>query len=281
MSDPYSSIAAQPSEVTDKLAGVLEMRAAQTEQTHLRDHLLMQKLHGSVLEIGAGDRSGCQIAEGRGGRRGRRGSATDGSRQRRKVIRATRAEGRGDAAAPMRPFDRDGSSQAGTGAITRAIAALTSVTKVTGLDPSAAFLDAARANAGPKEIYVEGYSTSLPVADASADAVVLWTTLSHIPVEQHAESYAEILRVLKPGGVLHVFDRAKIESRVATTPSYRAAAATRRCHSSAPRRRRGSSAAPRALRGIVRRRNRSLRGIVGIVATTGTIGSRRRSRRPT
>jgi len=147
MSDPYSSIAAQPSEVTDKLAGVLEMRAAQTEQTHLRDHLLMQKLHGSVLEIGAG-----------------------------------------------------------TGAITRAIAALPSVTEVTGLDPSAAFLDAARANAGPKEIYVEGYSTSLPVADASADAVVLWTTLSHIPVEQHAESYAEILRVLKPGGVLHVFD---------------------------------------------------------------------------
>jgi len=96
----------------------------------------------------------------------------------------------------------------GTGAVAREIGKMDGVSSVIGIDPSQAFLEKAKVLGGAKEQYIEAYSTNLSgaVADASIDHALLWTTLMHIPVEDHATTFAELLRVLKPGGVLHLLD---------------------------------------------------------------------------
>src|SRR5699024_8703099 len=46
---------------------------------------------------------------------------------------------------------------------------------------------------------VQGDVTALPVAAASADLVVCWDVLEHLPAPERA--FAEIARVLRPGGL--------------------------------------------------------------------------------
>ena len=94
----------------------------------------------------------------------------------------------------------------GTGAVAREIARLPGVERVTGVDPSPAFLRKAREVGGANEHYVEGSSTSLDVSSGSIDHCVLWTTLCHIPQADHSATFGEILRTLRPGGTLHIFD---------------------------------------------------------------------------
>lgn len=96
----------------------------------------------------------------------------------------------------------------GTGAVARDVARMSGVKSVVGVDPSPAFLEKARANMtdAQKESYVEGEATALPLADASVDSVILWTTLIHIPETEHGAALAEAKRVLKPGGTIHLFD---------------------------------------------------------------------------
>jgi len=96
----------------------------------------------------------------------------------------------------------------GTGAVAREVAKMEAVQAVTGIDPSPAFLERARSLGGPKEKYVEAYSTDLSsaVETASVDHALMWTTLGHIPEEQHAPTIIELHRVLKPNGVLHILD---------------------------------------------------------------------------
>ncbi|KAL3930400.1 MAG: hypothetical protein SGPRY_001556, partial [Prymnesium sp.] len=97
---------------------------------------------------------------------------------------------------------------AGTGAIARELGEMPRVKKVLAIDPSPAFLDRARSQGGPKERYLEAYSTTLSdsVESSSVDHALLWTTLMHIPERDHAATFSEMIRVLKPGGILHVFD---------------------------------------------------------------------------
>jgi SAM-dependent methyltransferase len=77
-----------------------------------------------------------------------------------------------------------------------------------GIDMTAAMVERARKAAedsGLRQVEVrQGDATSLPVADASVDVVSSNGVLNLVPEKERA--FAEILRVLKPGGRLHLAD---------------------------------------------------------------------------
>lgn len=54
------------------------------------------------------------------------------------------------------------------------------------------------------ERIVEGVGQALPAEDGSADMVVFFNSLHHIPVEHMAQALAEAYRVLIPGGMVYV-----------------------------------------------------------------------------
>jgi ubiquinone/menaquinone biosynthesis C-methylase UbiE len=98
----------------------------------------------------------------------------------------------------------------GSGAVTRDIAKrVGSQGLAAGLDPSPALLSIARklaqeAGLGDRVEFREGNALRLPFPEASFDAVVCATVLSHVPKGESA--IPELTRVLRPGGRLGVFD---------------------------------------------------------------------------
>ena len=98
----------------------------------------------------------------------------------------------------------------GSGAVTRTLARQVAPSgQATGVDASPAVLKVARelaaaAGVGNGVEFKQGDCRSLPFADASFDAVVAATTLSHVP--DPARALAEMVRVTRPGGRVGVFD---------------------------------------------------------------------------
>ena len=98
----------------------------------------------------------------------------------------------------------------GSGAVTREIARRVGRSGLAvGLDPSPALLAVARELAhaeglGDRLEFREGSALRLPFADGSFDAVVCVTVLSHVP--NGASAIPELVRVLRTGGRLGVFD---------------------------------------------------------------------------
>lgn len=94
----------------------------------------------------------------------------------------------------------------GTGAVCRELARRFPRGQITGVDPSPVFLEhARRLSAEYSNIrFVEGECQTLPAEAESVDAVIFHTTLSHIPWQEIA--LQEAFRVLRPGGILSVFD---------------------------------------------------------------------------
>jgi ubiquinone/menaquinone biosynthesis C-methylase UbiE len=98
----------------------------------------------------------------------------------------------------------------GSGAVTREIAKRVGPGGLAvGLDPSPALLAVARdlareSGVGDRVEFREGNALRLPFPERSFDAVVCVTVLSHVPRGEAA--IPEMVRVLRPGGRLGVFD---------------------------------------------------------------------------
>jgi ubiquinone/menaquinone biosynthesis C-methylase UbiE len=94
----------------------------------------------------------------------------------------------------------------GTGSVTRVLADLPDVAEAVGIDPSPVFISRARelSRTDASLTFEDGDGRALRFADADFDAVVLHTTLCHIP--QPDRVLAEAFRVLRPGGTLAVCD---------------------------------------------------------------------------
>jgi len=94
----------------------------------------------------------------------------------------------------------------GTGVVSRELASRLPGGQVVGIDPSPVFLAKARKlSADISNLkFVEGDCRRLPYCSESFDILVFHTTLSHVP--RPDEAIQEAFRVLRPNGVLAVFD---------------------------------------------------------------------------
>jgi len=94
----------------------------------------------------------------------------------------------------------------GTGVLTRPLAEVPGVSEVVGVDIAPSLLERARELAADLSAisFEEGDARSLPFEDGAFDAAVFDSTLSHVPGPERA--LAEALRVIRPGGVLAIFD---------------------------------------------------------------------------
>src|SRR5918993_2731376 len=97
----------------------------------------------------------------------------------------------------------------GAGALTEAILDECEPTSVVGVEPSAGFLETARARLGDRAALLQGDAAHLPVTDASAEVVVSGLVLNFVPDPDAA--LAEFVRVAAPGGTIgaYVWDYAE------------------------------------------------------------------------
>jgi ubiquinone/menaquinone biosynthesis C-methylase UbiE len=94
----------------------------------------------------------------------------------------------------------------GTGPVARVLAAWPGIGQVVGVDASPYLIEKARALSGdaPNLAFEVGDARALGSKDASVDAVILHTVLTHVPSPEKVLSEAH--RVLRPGGWLGVCD---------------------------------------------------------------------------
>lgn len=75
-----------------------------------------------------------------------------------------------------------------------------------GLDLSPYYLDEARSILGPDVALVEGNAEAMPLPDASVDAIVSVYLFHELPRNARRRVFAEMARVLRPGGRLVILD---------------------------------------------------------------------------
>jgi ubiquinone/menaquinone biosynthesis C-methylase UbiE/uncharacterized membrane protein YbhN (UPF0104 family) len=79
--------------------------------------------------------------------------------------------------------------------------------EVSGIDASAGQVALAARNVGASGIVLPGSVLAIPAADASFDFVYIINVLHHLgSVEEQRKAFGELLRVLKPGGLLFVHE---------------------------------------------------------------------------
>lgn len=97
----------------------------------------------------------------------------------------------------------------GTGSLLVALKRRAPEARVTGLDPDPKALSRARAKAQRAGLTIEldrGFSDRLPYPDRSFDHVFSSFMFHHLQAQEKRATLREVLRVLRPGGVLHLLD---------------------------------------------------------------------------
>jgi ubiquinone/menaquinone biosynthesis C-methylase UbiE len=97
----------------------------------------------------------------------------------------------------------------GTGNLTLLAARRHPDARVIGLDPDARALERARRKAeraGVSVRFERGFAGELPYGDATVDQVLSALMLHHLEPDERRRALAEVARVLRPGGSLHVVD---------------------------------------------------------------------------
>ena len=95
----------------------------------------------------------------------------------------------------------------GTGTFAIALAAMRPDARVTGVDGDPQILELARRKPGAAAVtWSHGLADELPLADASADAAVMSLLLHHLDPAGKRRALANAVRVLRPGGRLHIAD---------------------------------------------------------------------------
>jgi SAM-dependent methyltransferase len=78
-------------------------------------------------------------------------------------------------------------------------------TRIAGIEPDETDLATARCFFDHEHVsFHVGSATEIPFPDQSFDTVVCWEVLEHIPKNSEPRAFAEIARVLKPGGVFYM-----------------------------------------------------------------------------
>lgn len=96
---------------------------------------------------------------------------------------------------------------AGTGALALRIAARRTDARVIAVDGDERVLGLARAKPGAEAVdWRQGLAGRLPLGDAEADAAVVSLVLHHLTPDAKRAALADLVRVLRPGGLLHVAD---------------------------------------------------------------------------
>ena len=97
----------------------------------------------------------------------------------------------------------------GTGNVLLRAARLHPQATMTGLDPDPAALAVARRKAARRGLDIRfdrGFAGDLPYPDASVDRVLSAFMFHHLPDAEQPRALAEVRRVLRPGGSLHLLD---------------------------------------------------------------------------
>lgn len=96
---------------------------------------------------------------------------------------------------------------AGTGRLALALAEARPDAEVVAIDGDPEALALARAKPGAERVrWTEGLAGELDLPDASADAAVVSLLLHHLDLPAKRRALADLRRVLRPGGTLHVAD---------------------------------------------------------------------------
>ena len=106
----------------------------------------------------------------------------------------------------------------GTGTLAIMIAEAQPGVAVTGIDPDDEMLARARKKAEAAGVQIEfknGSATELPFAEGSFDRVTSTLMAHHLPTSSKEQMFAEVRRVLKPAGELHLVDIGPARSAVA------------------------------------------------------------------
>ena len=218
-SDPYTKIAEQPKDVVESLAETLELRAAEEQQTLLRERWVRSESWEISWEKGGFDQNPEKCLDWWAQALTTRVLAgTTGRVLEVGIVRWFQ----------LSHFFKVGS---GTGAVCRHLAKLPGIQSVLGVDPSPLLVEKAEALGGGPE-YLVGCGTKLPLGKvaqfstrtATSFSGELWHSCALDDIVARAKgrsgqrvvggedclrcslTNSQILRVLRPGGQLLVFD---------------------------------------------------------------------------